>query len=356
MRAKRVNQRGLEYSQPHLKITREYYARYEAVSSVLDQVPEVLDRVHRDPAKTLTAVNREGRGRRPEYTTEHVLRILVCQVVEGASLREIVVRVDDSEFLRRFTRIDNGTMMDFTTLCGLKNAIAEKTWKAINRCLAEHAAQNERIGGDKLRLDTTAVETNIHWPTDSSLLWDVYRTFGRLIRQAREIDPEVVGPRCLQARRAKRLQQRIARRAASKGRSAEQLKPLYVQLIRMVEDLFGWARSVGQELSDSQRFSSVVQIAQAGAIVQQIEHFLALGERVVDQARRRGWMVDRGAMLARQAAAWRPPDRLPPLPSDAPQTEVGGDVSNPERIEATHVAPSYPDRAMQWSPAFRLGW
>jgi hypothetical protein len=36
--------------------------------------------------------------------------------------------------------------------------------------LAEHAVQSELIGGDRLRLDTSAVETNIHWPTDSSLL------------------------------------------------------------------------------------------------------------------------------------------------------------------------------------------
>jgi len=287
LRAKRVNQRGLEFSKSHLKITREYYARYEAVSTVLDQAPEVLDLAHRDLARPLKSVNREGHGRRPEYTTEHVLRILVCQVLESASLREIVVRIDDSEFLRRFSRIDNGTMMDYTTLCGLKNAIAERTWKAVNRCLAEHAVQSEKIDGDKLRLDTTAVETNIHWPTDSSLLWDVYRTLDRLIRQARELDLEAVGTRRLQPRRAKRLQQKIARRAANKGRSAQQLKPLYLQLIRMVEDLFGWARAVGQELADSPRLSSVVQITRAGAIVQQIDHFLGLGEQVVDQARRR---------------------------------------------------------------------
>jgi IS5 family transposase len=143
------------------------------------------------------------------------------------------------------------------------------------------------IDGDKLRLDTTAVETNIHWPADSTLLWDVYRTLDRLIRQAREIDPEAVGSRRLQVRRAKRLQQKISRRAANKGRSAQQLKPLYTQLIRMVEDLFGWARSVRQELARSQRFASVMDMAKATAIVEQIDHFIELGERIVDQARRR---------------------------------------------------------------------
>ena len=55
----------------------------------------------------------------------------------------------------------------------------------------------------------------------------------------------------------------------------------------MVEDLFDWARSVRQELAKSRRFTSVMDIAKAEAIVQQIDHYLPLGEHVVDQARRR---------------------------------------------------------------------
>ena len=289
MRAKRVNQRGLDFSTSNLKITNEYYARYEAVSTVLDQAPKLLDLIHRDLDKSLKNVNRAGRrrGRPYAYTSEHVLRILICQVVEDESLRGIVVRIDDSNFLRRFVRIDDGPMMDYTTLCNMKNRIRNDTWKAVNRRLAEYAVQSELIDGDKLRLDTTAVETNVHWPADSSLLWDVYRTLDRLIRQAREIDPEAVGSRRLQARRAKRLQQKISRKAANKGRTAQQLKPLYEQLIPMVEDLFGWARSVRKELAGSRRLTSVMDMAKAAAIVQQIDHYIELGERVVDQARRR---------------------------------------------------------------------
>ena len=119
MRAKRNPQRGLDFSGSHLAITNEYYARYEAVSTVLDRAPKLLDLIHRDLEKTLESVNREHCGRRPEYTTDHVLRILMCQVLEGASLRGIVIRIDDGNFLRRFTRIDNGPMMDYTTLCKL---------------------------------------------------------------------------------------------------------------------------------------------------------------------------------------------------------------------------------------------
>ena len=287
MRAKRNPQRDLDFSGSHLAITNEYYARYEAVSSVLDQARKLLGLVHKDLGKGLESVNRKHRGRRPEYTTDNVLRILICQVLEGASLRGIVVRIDDSNCLRRFTRIGNGPMMDYTTLCKLKNTIRADTWKAVNRCLAEYAVRSELVEGDRLRLDTTAVETNVHWPADSTLLWDVYRTLDRLIRQVREIDAEAVGSRRLQARRAKRLQQKISRRAMYKGRTAQQLKPLYVQLIRRVEGLLDWAQSVRKELARSRRLTGVMDTAKAAAIGRQIDHYIELGQRVVDQAQRR---------------------------------------------------------------------
>ena len=107
MRTKCNPQRGLDFSGSHLKITNEYYAKYEAVSSTLDQAPDLVDRIHQDLAKPLQKVNRKTRQGRPyAYSSENVLRILVCQVIEGESLRGVVVRIDDSVVLRRFVRID----------------------------------------------------------------------------------------------------------------------------------------------------------------------------------------------------------------------------------------------------------
>jgi hypothetical protein len=87
-----------------------------------------------------------------------VLRILLVQVLEGLSLRQTVVRVDDSPALRQFSRLGHQPMMEFTTLCKLKNAIRPATWKQLNRRLAQYAVREERIAGESLRLDTTAVE------------------------------------------------------------------------------------------------------------------------------------------------------------------------------------------------------
>ena len=66
-----------------------------------------------------------------------ILRILIVMFVEGWSLRETTIRIDDSDFFREFVGIYDRPMMNYTTLCNLKNAIRVETWKVINRLLAK---------------------------------------------------------------------------------------------------------------------------------------------------------------------------------------------------------------------------
>ncbi len=288
MRPKFEAQRQFEFPTSNLKLTREYYAKYEAISKTLDATPEIVDLAHRDLRSALITSN-GSRPVRVRFTTEHVLRLLIVQSLEGLSLRQTVVRVDDSPALRQFVRLGMKPMMDFTTLDKLKNALRPTTWQKIHRALARHAVREKRITGDRLRLDTTAVETNIHWPTDSILLWDSYRVLARLIERARLVDLDAVGPGRLHPRRAKREALAITRAAAKKGRRARSLKRPYQQLLRRVEVILDWAAGVAHGLADgieSQRYGAWAH-AQAEALVEELVHFHALGERVVDQARRR---------------------------------------------------------------------
>jgi IS5 family transposase len=288
LRPKFEAQREFEFPTSNLKLTREYYAKYGAISKILDANPEIVDLAHRDLRCALIASN-GSRPARVRFTTEHVLRLLIVQSLEGLSLRQTVVRVDDSPALRQFIRLGMKPMMDFTTLDKLKNALRPVTWKKIHCALARHAVSENQITGDRLRLDTTAVETNIHWPTDSTLLWDTYRVLARLIERAREVDPGVVGSGRLYSRRAKREALAITRAAAQKGRRARSLKRPYQRLIRRVEGILSWAAGVAHGLVDgiaSQRYGAWAH-AQAEALVEELAHFHTLGERVVGQARRR---------------------------------------------------------------------
>ena len=289
MREKINAQTEIDFQPSTLKLTNAYYAKYESISSILGENPSIVDAVHRDLKKPLKYATVKGQDGRPHrFTSDQVLRILLCQIIEGSSLREIVIRIDDSNFLRRFTGIYNGPMMDFTTLDKLKNSIPSATWKKVNQILGQHAVRKDLITGEKVRLDTTAVETNVHYPTDSTLLWDTCRVLARLIRQARELDRGAVGDQRLHPRRVKRLAQEIGRKAG-KEKAAAELKPLYNDLIGRVEAISEWAGKVRQELlqrSKSGRYG-LLDDAMAQALAQELEHYIELGRKVIDQAQRR---------------------------------------------------------------------
>jgi IS5 family transposase len=289
LRKKRNTQDEFDFQPPSLKITRQYYERYEKISNILDDNPDILDLVHEDLKKLVKRKQRTGPGRKCEITSESVLRTVICQTLEGESLRGIVIRIDGDGNLRRFVRIYNGAMMDFTTYCTLRNAIRQQTWKRINDVLTAAAVDGELISGERLRIDTTAYETNIHWPTDSSLLWDTYRVVSRLINTARKIDPEAVSDKRLQNKRAKKLHCTIARRSGKKQQISKEAKSAYTALIGHVQGLLAWVPTVCERLrkgltADAYDFMDAYVVS---GVINQLEHFRTLGLKVVDQASRR---------------------------------------------------------------------
>ena len=289
MRKKQNNQPEFDYQSSNLKITNQYYRRYEVISEVLDDNPKIISRIHRDLKKTAKKTDQKGQGRKCVYTSETILRIVICQSIEGESLRGIIIRIDDSNFLRRFVRIYNGPMLDYSTFCNLRNVIQPETWKRINELLTRSAVDAGKIEGDRLRLDTTAFEANIHYPTDSGLLNDVYRVIGRMICTVREIDPEAASDKRLMTKTVKQLHTKIARLLGKKKKASEKAKDLYIQLIVHIGRLLAWVPSVCERLRAGLNadmygmFESYV----VESVIDQIEHYRLLGLRVVDQAQRR---------------------------------------------------------------------
>ena len=88
-------------SDEHLpKTVREYRAKYKGVSRILDEHREILEAVHEDLKKLSQG---GGKGRPGDFTSETLLRALVVHAIEGLSLRETVVRIAESEFLRQYS-------------------------------------------------------------------------------------------------------------------------------------------------------------------------------------------------------------------------------------------------------------
>lgn len=152
MRLKSIQERYFDFTeQSTLKVVTEYRHQYQALSEVLDENPDLLTLAHRDWARLLST-SPEGRA---GYTSEQLLRALLVLFLEGDSYRDVVVRIDTSEFLRHFVRLGFKPTMDFTFLSKALGVLSAQTLAGMNQVVATYAAATRQISGEKQRLDTT---------------------------------------------------------------------------------------------------------------------------------------------------------------------------------------------------------
>ena len=177
------DQKYLDFTaETSLKVVEEYRAKYAWIDKCLEDNDLIVWLVHED----LELLSTSNGGRQAKYTTEILFRALLVHQIECTSLRDTVIRIAESPTLQSFIRLGNRSVMDFTFLNRAFKAITPETWKLVNEELAEHAVKKCDVDVSRIRTDSTVIETNIHYPTDSSLLWDSYRVLSRLLRGVRD--------------------------------------------------------------------------------------------------------------------------------------------------------------------------
>lgn len=233
MREKLDMQLYLEFSgNATLKVVREYREKYKNISDVLEENRKILNCIHTD----IKHVNKSSnKGRRSTYTTENIIRALIVHNIECTDWRETIVRVSESSFLKDFIRFGNRPVMDYSFLCKCFKAIRPETWKKINKLLGGHALKNDQLDTKEVRVDTTVIESNIHYPTDASLLWDSYRVLKRLLVNARKHKVSVC-PHRFHDKKVKGHYLYITRYISSKSKSRQRkVKSRFRDLINSVE-------------------------------------------------------------------------------------------------------------------------
>lgn len=225
---------------------------------------------------------------RPSTPVEVVLRLLVVRRLYGWSYAETEHFVGDSLILRQFCRLGLARVPDDTTLLRWAALIRPATLERLLDHVVALARQLRVTRGRKLRVDSTVVETPVHYPTDSSLLADGVRVLGRLIRRARPLAQEQLGgirdAFRTRTRSARRQLQRIHRLARRKGEAAaEQQRAAYGRLCRVARQVVRQAERVRQALATDEAAAE-----RGGArIVGEMSRLLPLVRRVIDQAERR---------------------------------------------------------------------
>src|SRR5437016_9257329 len=138
--------------------------------------PALLDLVRQCLATRSPASVRTGR---PTIAPDRLLRCCVMKHLKGWSFRDLERELRSNLVYRRFTRFNAEATPDFTTFSRTFALLSPQITEQIHQRVVGLAREQGVAQGRKLRSDTTVVESNVHYPTDSTLLGDGIRVLSR---------------------------------------------------------------------------------------------------------------------------------------------------------------------------------
>jgi len=252
----------------------------QGIDTFLAQHSDLVEQVRLDLERGLKKPDTGRKGITPSQT----LRSLTLMRVKNWDYRELRERINDGYTLRGFAQFDSQFVPKHDAFNRAFNRLTPATLEAINQAVVQAAVQLGLEDGKKLRVDTTVVETNIHYPTDATLLWDSVRTITRLVEDLHDKLPNGVKGFTNRTRSARRRMQQIQRMTAQQRQQQQQ--PKYRELLRITGQVVQNARQVVEQ---TKGISGVDVVA--GLVIdqlrQQITAYCDLADRVIDQTRRR---------------------------------------------------------------------
>jgi IS5 family transposase len=273
MRRKHQLQRAL--IEPWLDLP--YARELEVIDDLLRSQPTIGELAAQDLAE-----GRRDTGR-PGMTGEEVIRVLVLKQMNQWSYAELWFQLHDSQTARAFMGYGIGERVPSRAALAenIKKLRAE-TLRSIDRVVLEMAQAAGVENGRKVRVDTTAVESNIHHPFESDQLWDVVRVLTRLMTQAKEL----VGDSLVimfpdRTRRAKRRY-----RGAWNAKTTADRRQQYRDLLKVTREVMRAADGTAQMI-ERWRGQTASDAARAGRIRGEILRILPLAEILCDTTTRR---------------------------------------------------------------------
>jgi transposase, IS5 family len=256
----------------------------EAISKFLDRQHEMIEQVRRDLVRGL----KKPRKGRHGLTAPQVLRSLVLMRVKNWDYRELRERIADGLMLRQFTDFYCDPVPKHDAFNRGFNRLTPQTLKAVNDVVVRAAVGLGLEDGAKLRVDTTVVETDIHHPTDNTLLWDVVRVVTRLIgRLAEALNMRRIKGFRDRRRAAHRRMYEIQRMTTRQRQGVgSRQTATYRALIDIAEEVVASAKAALEETAGTHGTDPFAAMT-IDALRDEIAHYCGLGARVIDQARRR---------------------------------------------------------------------
>src|SRR5882762_3004790 len=248
-------------------------------SALIDLVRQCL--AARRPASTRTG--------RPGIAPDRLLRCCVLKHLKGWSFRDLERELRSNLLYRRFTRFDAEATPDFSTFSRTFALLGPAVVQEIHQRVVGLAREQGGARGHRLRTDTTVVESNVHYSTDSSLLGDGVRVLSRSLQR---IAAECKNGALEVVDHGRALKHRLLEisRAAKCWTEANQqrMRDSYQKLVGLTRGVVRQASDVVQRWSKGQ-LKVVGKFLRVEAQIGQLRHFLPLVEKVITQTKERVW-------------------------------------------------------------------
>lgn len=247
----------------------------EMMSQILDETPKILNGVYQD----LVGIKKSDAGRMG-LTAEQVLRCGILKQHRNLTYEELAFHLQDSQAFRAFSRLELGQYPGGSTLQENIKALKEETWEQVNRLVTGYGQKEGLENGRKVRLDSTGVESNVHYPTDSTLLQDGIRVITRLLMDGYQLSPRPGYHFSDHTRVVKRRVLKIKNAKSPKDR-----EKAYKDLLHIAQVVRGYALTAIRALASYP--SQDEQIIFVRNLTEELQRALGLLDRIIDQTRRR---------------------------------------------------------------------
>jgi len=246
--------------------------------------PALLDLVRQCLAKRSPRSTRTGRtGMAPD----RLLRCCVMKHLKGWSFRDLERELRSNLVYRRFTHFDAETTPDFSVFSRSFALLSPAVTAEIHQRVLSLACEQGVAQGQKLRSDTTAVESNVHYPTDSSLLGDGIRVLSRSLQR---IAHECKNGALAVVDHGRAVKHRLLEigRAAKCLTEAnqERMQDSYQKLLGLARGVVRQALEVVQRWTKG-RLKVVGKLLRVETQIGQLRHFLPSVEKVIRQTKER---------------------------------------------------------------------
>jgi len=228
------------------------------------------------------------RGRRGA-PADMVLRLLVLKHIRNWSYEVLEREVRANLVYRDFTHVGGGKTPDAKTMGRWGLALGPEVLKQVHAGVVRIARDKGVTAGRRMRVDTTVVETDIHHPTDSTLLGDGVRVLTRIMRKITTM-AGTVGTKLRDRTRSVKLRLlEIGRVARAKGPiNQDKLEQRYRQLLDTTSRVVGQARRFSEEIAQGMKRSAnaLKQLVLEG-LRQELDEMTSRVRQVMKQTRAR---------------------------------------------------------------------